>query len=226
MLERLHSDSVVQKVTLGGVVNRAELAVAPTPQSAELRDKAVAPVVQAQRSATEPNPLSAPAHAVGRIRDEFDKIAQVESDRKMLDAIIGKLLPGYKALMDKIDAPATVRDAEHAVVQLEALKSKLSGSSAAAEAPQGADVTVSESGDATLAKIEGALRTVDDLRAKLADDHAGAHERLMNLGASAAQSGGVTKSTAAARELIMTNVRAVGAAHARLSPDMARLVLG
>ena len=235
MLERLHSDGPVQKVVGGGVVHRAELAVAPTPPSAELRDKAIAPAASVQRTATEPNPLSAPAHAVGRIRDEFDKIAKNESDRKLLDSIIGKLLPGYKALMDKIEAPAKVHEAKQAVVELEALQVKWSGSGDSAEGPRGADVSPSDGADNAIAKFEAALRSIDGLRGKLEEDHAGAHDRLLNIGPAASGPGSVARSlgdsgetprsTVAARDLIMANARAVGVAHGRVSPDMARLVL-
>lgn len=226
MFERLNSDGVVQRLTIVGGANRADLAVSPPPASAELRDKAVAPVASTQRSATEPNPLSAPAQAVVQIRDEFDKIAKVESDRKRLDAILGKLLPGYKAFLDKIESPSSFRAAEDAMAELETLQAKLSGATPPAEGPQGLGRSPSNGREAVIAKIETAFGSVRDMKGKLDDIHAGAHEALLNLGASSAGTGEITKSTQVARDLIMANARAVGVAHGRLSSDMAKLVLG
>ena len=240
MLERVQLDGVAPKPTIATFSSRADLAVSPAPPSVELRDRAVAPVGSAYRSATDPNPLASSALAVGQIRGEFDKIAKAEHDRKVLDTILGKLLPGYKALLDKIDAPAALEDAQNAVAALHVLQSSLSGSAVAASGPQDGSSasahTQIDSRDQAIAQIESALLLVDNLRTTISVEHAGAHERLMNLGPSAADfnpassqgaaSGDITKAAAAARDLILSNARSVGIAPGRLSPNMARLVLG
>ena len=231
MLERFQLEGVAPKVTKGGPASR-DLASLSASQQAEARDRATTASVGVQRSPPQVNPLSAPARAIGRIRDEFDVIARSESNRKALDAILGKLLPGYKALIDNIEAPALVHDAEKAAVELSVLRSELQSSSVDA----GATASSPGEHDKVLEKIEAALRAVDDLRGKLSDDSAGAHQRLLNIGASV---GGLNmarmrvgddaasaRSAADACDLIMTNVRSVVVAHGRLSPDMAKLVLG
>lgn len=231
MLERFQLEGVAPKVTKGGPASR-DLASLSASQQAEARDRATTASVGVQRSPPQVNPLSAPARAISRIRDEFDVIARSESNRKALDAILGKLLPGYKALIDNIEAPALVHDAEKAAVELSVLRSELQSSSVDA----GATASSPGEHDKVLEKIEAALRAVDDLRGKLSDDSAGAHQRLLNIGASV---GGLNmarmrvgddaasvRSAADACDLIMTNVRSVVVAHGRLSPDMAKLVLG
>ena len=241
MLERFQPEGVAPKLTSVGPTGRVDNA---NTQSQELRDPVLAPVAGAQRTVTELHPLGAPAQVMGQIRNEFDVIARSESDRKALDAIIGKLLPGYKALMDNIEAPALLQEAEKAVEELGTLRSKLSSQNAApsssSDGPdEGASPDAAPSAGAqnkVLVKIEAALRAVDDLQGKLSNESAGAHQRLLNIGASI---GGLNmarmrvgddiasaKSASAACDLIMTNVRSVVVAHGRLSPDMAKLVLG
>ena len=231
MLERFQLEGVAPKVTKGGPASR-DLASLSASQQAEARDRATTASVGVQRSPPQVNPLSAPARAIGRIRDEFDVIARSESNRKALDAILGKLLPGYKALIDNIEAPALVHDAEKAAVELSVLRSDLQSSSGDA----GATVSSPGEHDKVLEKIEAALRAVDDLRGKLSDDSAGAHQRLLNIGASVGglnmarmrvgDNAASARSAADACDFIMTNVRSVVVAHGRLSPDMAKLVLG
>jgi len=236
MLERFQSEGVALKAPAGGPTNRVDLAIFSATQQTDARDRASSPVVGAQRSMTEVNPLSAPARAIGKIREEFDVIARSESNRKGLDAILGKLLPGYKALIDNIEAPALVQDAEKATVELNALQSDLHSSSKHADQGLSAPASAPGEQDKVLEKIEAALRAVDDLRAKLSDDSAGAHQRLLNIGASVGglnmarmrvgEDAASVRSAADACDLIMTNVRSVVVAHGRLSPDMAKLVLG
>ncbi len=233
MLERLQTDGIAPRATLTSVMNRAYLAVSPAPPSVELRDKAVAPVAVASRSSTEPSPLGSSALAVGRIRDEFDQIAKAESDRKALDIILGKLLPGYKALLDKIESPAAIKDAQDAVATVQAMQSQMADKGASPASEQGG---VSSNRDQALAQMETALLFVRELRNKISQDYAGAHDRLLTIGGSAVNSGGggsqgggngdMTQATAAARNLILSNARGVLAAHGRISPVMARMVLG
>ena len=234
MLQTLSSDGVVRKIVMGGAVNRVELSVAPA-AAPELRDRAVAPILVIQKAPVRPNPLAVPAQALGRIRDEFNKIAMAENDRKKLDEILGKLLPGYKALLDRIEAPGAVSEAEKAVEAFRALRAKLSGSISPADLQQGPGSSSRDNSGGPLSRIEDALRAMDQLSVILAEEHAGAHERLLAIvapssnppsgAAKAAENGDVTRSTAAARELVMANLRSLGAAHGLVSPAMARLVL-
>jgi len=234
MMQTLSSDGVVRKIAVGGAANRVELSIAPA-AAPELRDRAVAPILVIQKAPQRPNPLAVPALALGRIRDEFDKIAMAESDRKKLDEILGKLLPGYKALLDRIESPGAVSEAEKAVEEFRALRAKLSGSSFATDLQQGPGSSPGENSGGALSRIEDALRAMDQLSVILAEEHAGAHERLLAIvapssnppsgAAKAAENGDVTRSTAAARELVMANLRSLGAAHGLVSPAMARLVL-
>ena len=236
MLERFQSEGLTPKAPAGGPTNRVDPAIFSESQQTDTRDRAISPVVGAQHTIAEVNPLSAPARAIGRIREEFDVIARSESNRKALDVILGKLLPGYKALIDNIEAPALVRDAEKAAVELNALRPDLHRSSKGVDKGFSAAASAPGEQDKVLEKIEAALRAVDDLRGKLSDDSAGAHQRLLNIGVSV---GGLNmarmrvgddaasvRSAADACDLIMTNVRSVVVAHGRLSPDMAKLVLG
>jgi len=234
MMQTLSSDGVVRKSAVGGAANRVELSIAHA-TAPELRDRAVAPILVVQKTPSRPNPLAVPAQALGRIRNEFDKIAMAESDRKKLDEILGKLLPGYKALLDRIESPGAVSEAEKAVEEFRALRAKLSGSNSAADLEQGPRSAPDENSGGTLSRIEDALRAMDQLSVILADEHAGAHDRLLDIvapagkppsgAAKAAENGDITRSTAAVRELVLANLRALGAAHGLVSPAMARLVL-
>ena len=236
MLETLSSDRVVRKIAGGGGPNRVELSIAPA-AAPELRERAVAPIQFIQKGPVRPNPFAIPAMALGRIRDEFDKIAMAESDRKQLDEILGKLLPGYKALLDRIESPGAISEAEKAVEEFRALRDKLSSSSSSSSTDLelgSASLSADHSGGA-LSRIEDALRAMDQLSGILASEHAGAHDRLLDIvapsgnppsgAAKAAENGVETRSTAAARELVLANLRALGAAHGLVSPAMARLVL-
>jgi hypothetical protein len=230
MLQALSSDGVVRKAATGGAVNRVELSLAPAAPT-ELRGRAVAPILVIQRDPARPSPLAIPAQAMGRIKNEFDKIAMAESDRKALDEILGKLLPGYKALLDRIESPGAVSEAEKAVEAFRALRAKLSGSSSA----QDPDPSSGGNADSAMARIEDALRNIDALRGRLVEEHADAHDRLLAIAApsgkppadasKAGENGDVTRSTAAARDLVLANLRKLGAAHGLVSPAMARLVL-
>jgi len=230
MLQTLSSDGFVRKIAGGGGANRGELAIAPAAAS-ELRDSVIAPIPVIQKVPVRPNPFAFPAQALGRIRDEFDKIAMAESDRKKLDEILGKLLPGYKALLDRIESPGAVSEAEKAVEEFRALRAKLSRSSLA----QDPDPSSGGNADSAMARIEDALRNIDALRGRLVEEHADAHDRLLAIAApsgkppadasKAGENGDVTRSTAAARDLVLANLRKLGAAHGLVSPAMARLVL-
>ena len=234
MLQTLSTDGVIRKIAVGGAVSRVEVSSAPA-ASVELRDRAVAPIVVIQKAPARPNPLAVPAQILGRIRDEFDKIAMAESDRKKLDEILGKLLPGYKALLDRIDAPGAVSEAEKAVEEFRALHAKLSSSSSSMNLKQGSGASSGENSDGALSRIEGALRAMDQLSIILAQEHAVAHERLLDIvtpsgnapsgGAKPAENGDMTRSAAAARDLVLANLRALESAHGLVSPAMARLVL-
>ncbi len=234
MLQTLSSDGFVRKIAGGGGANRGELAIAPAAAS-ELRDSVIAPIPVIQKVPVRLNPFAVPAQALGRIRDEFDKIAMAESDRKKLDEILGKLLPGYKALLDRIESPGAISEAEKAVEEFRALRAKLSRSSSSADLERSSGALSAEHSGGALARIEIALRAMDQLSGILASEHAGAHDRLLEIVApsgnppsgapKAAENGDTTRSTAAARELVLANLRALGAAHGLVSPAMARLVL-
>ena len=234
MLQTLSSDRVVRKIAGGGAANRVELSIAPA-AAPELRDRAIAPIPVIQKGPVRPNSFAVPAMALGRIRDEFDRIAMAESDRKQLDEILGKLLPGYKALLDRIESPGAISEAEKAVEAFRTLRDKLSSSSSSTDLDLNpASLSADHSGGA-LSRIEDALRAMDQLSGILASEHAGAHDRLLDIvapsgnppsgAAKAAENGDETRSTAAARELVLANLRALGAAHGLVSPAMARLVL-
>ena len=234
MLQTLSSNGVVRKIAVGGGANRVGLSIAPA-AAPELRDRAVAPIPLIQNGPVRPNPFAVPAQALSRIRNEFDKIAMAESDRKKLDEILGKLLPGYKALLDRIESPGAVSEAEKAVEEFRALRAKLSSSSSLADLQPGPDSLSAEHSGGALSRIEDVLNAMDQLSKILADAHAGAHDRLLDIvapsgnppsgAAKAPENGDPTRSTAAARELVLGNLRALGAAHGLVSPAMARLVL-
>jgi len=233
MLQTLSSDGVVRKIAIGGAANRAEISLALS--GASDTGRASSPVPVLQKDPVRPNPLSVPAQALGRIRSEFDKIAMAESDRKKLDEILGKLLPGYKALLDRIEAPGAISEAEKAMEAFRALHAKLSSSSSVTNLQQDPGSSPAENSTGALSRIEDALRAIDQLSGRLADEHAGAHDRLLDIvapsgnppsgSANAAENGDVTRSTAAARDGVMANLRTLGAAHGLVSPAMARLAL-
>ena len=234
MLQTLSSDRVVLKIAVGGAVNRVER----SPSSAtgvELNDRAVTPVMVLQKDPVKHDLLAVPAQALARIRDEFDKIAMAEDDRRKLDEIIGKLLPGYRALMERYESPAAIKDAENAVAEFQVLRDRLLGSSSTVVSQQASGSPAPAVATGTLAQIEDAFRGMGELSGALATARAGAHERLLDIavpaenasaaGASVAGNDDMTRSVVAARDLVMANLRALGAAHGRVSPGMARLVL-
>lgn len=234
MLQALSSDRVVRKIASGGAVNRGEFSAA-SPAVQEVGDRAISPVPVLEKAPAGPNRLAVPAQALARIRNEFDKIAMAESDRKKLDEILGKLLPGYKALLDRIEAPWAVSEAQKAVEDFRVLRAKLSSSSLLPDLQQTVWSSLGgNSGDA-LSRIEEAMRAMDELIGILAQEHAGAHNRLLDIvsppsnsssgAAKASENGDVTRSTAAARDFVVANLRALGAAHGLVSPAMARMIL-
>ena len=129
MLERIQSDASLPKSTAANPANRAELVVAPTPHSTELREKAVAPAGNSQRSSTEVDLLYASARAIQQTREGFREIHRSEQDLQELEKLYEKMLPGYKALKERSEAPALVHAAVVAAGEVEAFEARAANAS-------------------------------------------------------------------------------------------------
>ncbi len=232
MLERIQSDAGVPKSNAANSANRADLAVTPTPPTTDLRDKAIAPVGQAQRSSTEADIVNAPALAIRQVQGEFEVIQRTEADQKALEKLYEKILPGYKALKDKIDDPALVHDAVVASEQVAAFGSRRSGSDGNVAPPV---MQFPSDKERTLAKIDDALLKVGSLRSKLSSDNSAAHDNLLNINASESgldmarmqvnDDSVMTASASIVCDAIMSNVRGAVAAHGGVSANLVRLIL-
>ena len=237
MLERIQSDATLPwSATVGATANRADLALAPAPAAAEMREIAVAPAVQVQRTSLEADVLAAALLAFNKVREGFKAIERTDAELKELERLYEKLLPGYKALKEKMENPAAVHEALQAASEIDAFARK----TAPVDVPQKASAPVEElqtssERERTLARIEAALLKVSVLRNKLSAGRASAHEALLNINASVSGLNmarmQVTDDKAAealassACEAIMTNVRSVVVAQGNVSPDLVRLIL-
>ena len=236
MLERIQSDASFAKTTAANPANRAELAVAPTPPSTELREKAVAPVGNSHRSSAEVDLLNASARAIEQTRDGFREIHRTEQDLQELEKLYEKILPGYKALKERSEAPALVHAALAAAGEVDAFEARAAnvGKPRAAPVPDAAIATSAEM-ERTLARIESAMMKVDALRTKLTDSRIRAHDRLLNISASmsglnmarmqVSDDKVMTTLASTACDAIMMNVRSVVVAHGNVSPELVRLIL-
>ncbi len=233
MLERIQSDAMLPKPL---TANRAELVIAPTPPSTELREKAVAPAGNVQRSAAEVDLLNASARAIQQTRDGFREIHRTEQDLQELEKLYEKILPGYKALKARSEAPALVRTAMTAAADVDVFEARRSAASKPQSAPAPVDqYHVSNEMERTLARIESAMVTVGALRSKLTDSRASAHDRLLNISASmsglnmarmqVSDDQVMTSLASSACDAIMMNVRSVVVAHGNVSPELVRLIL-
>ncbi len=236
MLERIQSDATLPKSASGAAMaNRADLVVTPAPVSAELRDKAVAPAGQAQRTTAEPDMVTVSLHALNKVRGGFEKIQRTEADLKELEHFYERLLPGYKALKNKMDAPEAIHESAAAAQEVDAfLMRKTTDVAQKADAPV-MELQASSDREHTMARIEAALLKVSALRNKLSDDRTASHEALLNINASVSglnmarmQVGDdkvMASLASSACEAIMSNVRSVVVAHGNVSPDLVRLIL-
>ena len=236
MLERIQSDATLPKTAAANPANRAELVVAPTPPSTELREKAVAPIGNIQRSSAEADLFNASARAIQQTRDGFRDIHRTEVDLQELEKLYEKILPGYKALKEKSEAPAAVNAAMTAAAEVDAFEARASRASKAQTSPvPGAGPQISADQERTLARIEAAMMKVGALRSKLTHSRASANDRLLNINASmsglnmarmqVSDDKVMTSLASSACETIMMNVRSVVVAHGNVSPDLVRLIL-
>ncbi len=237
MFERIQSDATLPRSSGPAVTaNRADLVAAPAPQSVELREKAVAPVSLGQRSTFEVDVVAVSQRALYKVRDGLDSLQRTEADMQELDRLYERLLPGYKALKDKMESPVAIRAAAQAAEEVDVFFRRKAASDVAlkADAPV-VEIQASSERERTLARIEAALMKVNVLRNKLALDHNSAHEDLLNINASVSglnmarmqlSDDKVMASLASsACEAIMTNLRSVVVAHGNVSPDLVRLIL-
>ena len=237
MLERIQSDATLPKSAASNPANRAELVVSPTPPSTELREKAVAPISITQRSAVEVDLLNASARAIQQTRDGFREIHRTEQDLQELEKLYEKILPGYKALKEKSEAPALVHAAMTAAAEVGAFEARASVATKAQSGPKTQVVEASMAADREriLARIEAAMIKVDALRSKLTVSRASAHDSLLNINASisglnmarmqVSDDKVMTSLASSACETIMMNVRSVVVAHGNVSPELVRLIL-
>ena len=236
MLERIQSDLTLPKTTAVNPANRAELAIAPAPPSAELREKAIAPIGNSHRTTAEVDTLNASVRAIQQTRDGFREIHRTEQDLQELERLYEKILPGYKALKDRSEAPALVHAALVAAGEVEAFEAR------AANVRKGKDTALSNTAgstsaemERTLARIEAAMMKVDALRSKLTDGRVAEHNRVLNINASmsglnmarmqVSDDKVMTTLASSACDAIMMNVRSVVVAHGNVSPDLVRLIL-
>ena len=237
MLERIQSDATFPwSTTVGANANRADLVVTPAPVAAEMPEKAAPPVGTAQRFSAEADVVSVSLRAFNKVREGFQAIQRTEAELKELERLYEKLLPGYKALKDKMEAPAVVHAATHAADEVEVFFTrKASGDPVHKAEARIEELQTSSDRERTIARIEAALLKVSVLRNKLSDGRASAHEALLNINASVSglnmarmqvSDDKVMEALASsACDAIMTNVRSVVVAHGNVSPDLVRLIL-
>jgi hypothetical protein len=123
--------------------------------------------------------------AIYRVRDGFDRVQRTEAEMEQLERLYEKLLPGYKALKDKMEAPIAIHAATGAAEEVEVFFRKRAAvdGALAADEPM-VELQTSSERERTLARIEAALMKVNVLRNKLAVDHTSAHGALLNINAS------------------------------------------
>jgi len=239
MFERIQNDGVTPKMTTASGSPRAELVISPAPASSELREKAVAPTGDSQRTTSE-NALMHPLmQVIGQVSEEMDAVAQSDAQSKRLEKIFSKLFKAYGEAsrgvipegMDS-DVDKILKDIEETFVS----HSDSEGPSVVVPVEENvAAQATRQQREKTLEKISVAMRKVGVLRDKLGGANERSHDRLVNINSSMADlniaraqldgSSFSISSASSAVDSVMSNLRSAVFAHGKISADVVRLVM-
>ncbi len=239
MFERIQNDGVTPKMTTASGSPRAELVISPAPASSELREKAVAPTGDSQRTTSE-NALMHPLmQVIGQVSEEMDAVAQIDAQSKRLEKIFSKLFKAYGEAsrgvipegMDS-DVDKILKDIEETFVS----HSDSEGPSVVVPVEENvAAQATRQQREKTLEKISVAMRKVGVLRDKLGGANERSHDRLVNINSSMADlniaraqldgSSFSISSASSAVDSVMSNLRSAVFAHGKISADVVRLVM-
>ena len=239
MFERIQNDGVTPKMTTASGSPRAELVISPAPASSELREKAVAPTGDSQRTTSE-NALMHPLmQVIGQVSEEMDAVAQSDAQSKRLEKIFSKLFKAYGEAsrgvipegMDS-DVDKILKDIEETFVS----HSDSEGPSVVVPVEENvAAQATRQQREKTLEKISVAMRKVGVLRDKLGGANERSHDRLVNINSSIADlnivraqldgSSFSISSASSAVDSVMSNLRSAVFAHGKISADVVRLVM-
>jgi hypothetical protein len=239
MFERIQNDGVTPKMTTASGSPRAELVISPAPASSELREKAVAPTGDSQRTTSE-NALMHPLmQVIGQVSEEMDAVAQSDAQSNRLEKIFSKLFKAYGEAsrgvipegMDS-DVDKILKDIEETFVS----HSDSEGPSVVVPVEENvAAQATRQQREKTLEKISVAMRKVGVLRDKLGGANERSHDRLVNINSSMADlniaraqldgSSFSISSASLAVDSVMSNLRSAVFAHGKISADVVRLVM-
>ena len=239
MFERIQNEGMTPKTTTASTTTRADLVVAPAPASSELREKAVEPTSNGNKSTTDNGPLDQTVHLLGQMRNEMDSVAATDQDRKKLDEIYAKLFKSYEAAKKGPVSSEMKSEIDRTIEELEkTFKPDLLGQ---AEAPVDvadettAELAMRQQRERTIDKITVALRKVGVLRNKMADANQASHERLLNINSSLTglnmaraqidENAFSIESASSTVDSVMLNLRSIVLAHGKISSDVVRLVM-
>jgi hypothetical protein len=239
MFERIQNDGVGPKTATVGAQARADLAVSPAPASSELREKAVAPVIQGQKSSTEQDATDHAMHLLGQVRNEVDTISAADQNRQKLDELYSKLFKAYDAAKQGPLSPAMKTEIDRTLDEVEKNQAvHLLGQS---DEPvdiadeSAADLALRQQRERTIDKIANALRKVGVLRNKLSDSSQSAHDRLLNINSSLAglnmarsqvdENQFSIENASSTVDSVMLNLRSLVLAHGKISSDVVRIVM-
>ena len=239
MFERIQNDGVAPKPATASVNARAELAINPAPPSSELRDMAVAPTGDAQKSTSEYGQTDQTMHLLGHMRNEMDTIAAADQHSKKLDEIYAKLFKSYEAAQQGPVSEDMKTEIDRTLEELDkASKPELFGQGSTpvdVVDESAADLALRQQRDRTIDKITVALRKVGVLRNKLSETSEAAHERLLNINTSVTglnmarsqvdQNVFSIDSASSTVDSVMMNLRSLVLAHGKISSDAVRLVM-
>ena len=239
MFERIQNDGVVPKTTTVGAQARADLVVSPAPASSELREKAVAPASNGQKSSSEHDATDHALHMLGQVRNEVDVIGQTDQSREQLDKLYSKLFKAYDAAQKGPLSAEMKTEIDRTLDELE--KNDAIHLLGQGDAPvdvaeeSAADLALRQQRERTLDKISTALRKVGVLRNKLSDTSQSAHDRLLNINTSVAglnmarsqvdENVFSIESASSTVDSVMLNLRSIVLAHGKISSDVVRIVM-
>jgi len=239
MFERIQNDGVGPKTATVGAQARADLAVAPSPASSELRDKAVAPTTNGQKSSTEQDTTDQATHLLGQMRNEVDTISAADQNRQKLDELYSKLFKAYDAAKQGPLSHEMKTEIDRTLDELEKndaihLLGQSDGPADLADV-SAADLALRQQRERTIDKIANALRKVGVLRNKLSDSSQSAHDRLLNINSSLAglnmarsrvdENQFSIENASSTVDSVMLNLRSLVLAHGKISSDVVRIVM-
>ncbi len=221
----------------GSGPSRADLAASAPSGSVELPAQAVTETAANHETPQDHHRLMHDAGLIGRVRAAVDDVYAVRKQRAELEALQAKLMfNGKSASGDQTWSEEVERKSLDALERFRALEEAISWGG---EDKQVVDLSASANQNSgrieLMGKIEAALEKVGALREKLTKREDSAHERLigLNLSVSSLNTARVLaretpfglSAASSAVDHVLANVRAMVAAHGKISPDLVRLVI-